>query len=80
MSSAGFTYNFRNSDTFTGWTLGAGAEYAATDNVLLRLEYRYADYGDETYRHTIPGGGTSTISYTVDYKTHDVRFGIAYKF
>jgi len=73
-------YNFGNSDTFTGWTLGVGTEYAMTDNVLLRLEYRYADYGSETYHHVIPGGGTAAISYTVDHKTHDLRFGVAYKF
>ena len=32
--------NFR-----AGWTVGAGLEYALTDNVTLRGEYRYADYG-----------------------------------
>jgi len=73
-------YNFRNSDIFTGWTLGAGAEYAATDNILLRLEYRYVDYGSETYRHVIPGNGTSAINYTVNHETHDLRLGVAYKF
>jgi len=73
-------YRFSNSDTFTGWTLGAGADYAVTDNVLLRLEYRYADYGSETYSHVIPGGGTAAIKYKVDHKTNDVRVGVAYKF
>ncbi|PZQ11557.1 MAG: hypothetical protein DI565_17605 [Ancylobacter novellus] len=33
------------SRTFTGWTAGGGVEYAFTDNVLGRVEYRYADYG-----------------------------------
>jgi len=73
-------YNFNNNDTFTGWTVGTGADYAVTDNVLVRFEYRYADYGSETYTHTIPGGGTSTLTYEVDHKAHDVRFGVAYKF
>jgi len=73
-------YKFSDSDTFTGWTIGTGADYALTDNVLLRFEYRYADYGSETYTRVIPGGGTSTISYTVDHKTHDIRVGVAYKF
>jgi len=78
----------RNKDTFTGWTLGAGFDYAATDNILLRLEYRYSDYGDKTYRYSYaaPAGSTSSTGfpvnagYKVDYKTHDVRVGIAYKF
>jgi len=66
-------YRFSNSSTMTGWTLGVGGDYAVTDNVLLRLEYRYADYGSETYRHTIPG-------YEVEHKTNDLRVGVAYKF
>lgn len=31
--------------TRTGWTVGAGVEYAFTDNVLLGLEYNYTDLG-----------------------------------
>jgi len=73
-------YDFRGGGTFTGWTVGTGADYAVTDNVLLRLEYRYADYGDKSYRYVIPGGGTAAIDYDIDYKSHDVRVGVAYKF
>jgi len=73
-------YNFNNSSTFTGWTLGAGADYAMTESLLLRLEYRYADYGKKTYHHIVPGGGTSAVNYTVDHATHDVRLGLAYRF
>jgi len=76
----GVEYNFRDSDTFIGWTVGTGADYAVTDNILMRVEYRYTDYGDKTYKHTIPGGGTSTMSYKVDHRTHDLRLGAAYKF
>ncbi|QND68088.1 porin family protein [Mesorhizobium loti] len=56
-------------DTFTGWTIGAGLDYAMTDNLLLRAEYRYTDFGTESF----------TIG-DVDLKTNEVRFGIAYKF
>jgi len=73
-------YNFRDKNTFVGWTVGTGADYAVSENVLLRLEYRYADYGSKTYQHTIPGGGSATVRYKVDHRTHDLRLGAAYKF
>ncbi|MCK1975216.1 outer membrane beta-barrel protein, partial [Bacillus safensis] len=39
--------SFSESKTLTGWTAGAGVDYAATDNLIVRLEYRYTDYGDK---------------------------------
>jgi len=58
----------------TGWTIGAGTEYAVTDNVLVRLEYRYTDLGDKSF------GLKEELHGKVKYKTHDVRVGVAYKF
>lgn len=62
-------------DAYLGWTVGAGLEYALTDNLTGRAEYRYADYGDRTYPFTAP-----FYEHTVDLSSQDVRFGIAYKF
>ncbi|KXF78934.1 autotransporter [Paramesorhizobium deserti] len=59
--------------TQTGWTLGAGVDYAATDNVIVRFEYRYTDLGDEDFDF----GG---VNYNADFKSHDIRLGVAYKF
>lgn len=56
--------------TVTGWTAGAGVDYAATDNILLRLEYRYTDFGDKDF-----GLGTRS-----SVKSNDIRLGVAYKF
>lgn len=61
--------NISDSATLTGWTIGAGAEYAFTDNLLGRAEYRYSDFGSE-----------AVSTGTVDLSTHDIRLGIAYKF
>ncbi|MER9407189.1 porin family protein [Mesorhizobium caraganae] len=58
-------------DTFTGWTIGVGLDYAMTDNLLLRAEYRYTDFGSESFED---------FASDVDLKTNEVRFGIAYKF
>ncbi len=57
------------SKTFHGWTLGAGVDYAFTDNVFGRLEYRYNDYGDKTI------GGINA-----DFDQHVVNVGIGVKF
>jgi outer membrane immunogenic protein len=58
------------SETFTGWTLGAGIEHAFTDNLIGSLEYRYADYGSKDI------GGLVDV----DLDQHTVRLGLAYKF
>jgi outer membrane immunogenic protein len=62
--------NLNADQSFTGWTVGAGAEYAFTDNWVGRLEYRYYDFSDDT----IDGFGDVTI------KNNTVTAGIAYKF
>jgi len=62
--------------TLTGWTAGAGVDYAATDNLVLRLEYRYTDYGNDDFDL----GRTSDTSINNSFKTNEVRLGIAYKF
>lgn len=66
--------SFSDKNTLTGWTIGAGVDYAATDNLIVRLEYRYTDYG----RKDFDFGGASSIRNK--FKTNDVRLGIAYKF
>ena len=60
-------------DTGVGWTLGAGVEYAFTDNLVGRAEYRYTDFGDFDF-------AISNFTATSDLTTNDVRLGIAYKF
>lgn len=37
----------KDSKTFNGWTLGAGVDYAFTDKIFGRLEYRYTDFGNK---------------------------------
>ncbi|KQT88582.1 outer membrane protein [Aurantimonas sp. Leaf443] len=63
------------SDTKTsvGYTLGAGVETRITDSVTSRLEYRYSDFGKETYDL----GNTSVSS---GFDEHSIRAGVALKF
>ena len=58
-----------------GWNIGAGIEYAATDNLILRAEYRYTDFGSKTF-HGLWGEDEGKIK----LRTNDIRLGVAYKF
>jgi outer membrane immunogenic protein len=68
------TAPFSESKTYGGWAIGAGLEFAATDHLIIRSEYRYSDFGSNRFH---PVGWTA---HEVDLTTHDLRFGIAYKF
>ena len=63
-----------NDDTLTGWTLGAGIEYAFTNNLTTRLEYRYTNYdgGDNFFDNVSLGSN--------DIEFHTIRAGLSYKF
>lgn len=63
--------------TSVGWTAGIGTEYAFTDNMTLRAEYRYSDFGDITPNLVIPMPGANQ-SYDLD--SHDLTLGISWKF
>ncbi|TJV00334.1 MAG: porin family protein [Mesorhizobium sp.] len=61
------------SKTKTGWTVGAGVEYAINTNWTIKSEYLYTDLGKSTF--TV---GPSSIDVTD--KFHVVRVGLNYKF
>ncbi|OBQ74490.1 outer membrane protein [Mesorhizobium erdmanii] len=67
-------------DTIAGYALGAGAEYAVTDNWVVRGEYRFADFGRHvSIRHSTFDGAPINPD-AIELRTHDIRLGIAYKF
>jgi outer membrane immunogenic protein len=66
-----------------GWTIGAGLEHMLAANWLLRVEYRYADFGqvDPTFfAYNLGAGGDDRVYSHVWVKTHTVSLGAAYKF
>jgi outer membrane immunogenic protein len=65
-----------NSATRTGWTLGAGFDYAFTDKWLARIEYRYTDFGTFRYIPIVFPGFAENHRIT----ENAVRLGLAYKF
>ncbi|RLP22204.1 outer membrane protein [Mesorhizobium sp. YM1C-6-2] len=62
-----------DSNTMIGWTAGAGADIMVTEHVFGRVEYRYTDFGSDTF--TTAGGSAD-----VDDKDHRVTFGLGMKF
>ena len=57
-------------DFFQGYTIGAGMDFAVTDNIFMRAEYRYNDFSE---KEILPTWG-------VDLHQHIVNFGIGAKF
>lgn len=60
-------------DTRVGFTVGMGVDYALTNNLMFRAEYRYNNYG----RKYISGSENGVRSKLTE---NNVRLGIAYKF
>jgi outer membrane immunogenic protein len=61
--------------TYTGWTVGAGVEWALQGNWSAKLEYLYVDLGKKELFDVVPG-----VPETVSAKLNVVRFGLNYKF
>ncbi|MDQ0395660.1 outer membrane protein [Labrys monachus] len=68
-------FGVQNNTNRTGWTIGAGLEYAVTDNITARIEYRYTDFGKKNFSYP-------SLSYydKVKFTTNAVLFGVSYKF
>lgn len=65
----------------TGWTAGAGLEYAVTNNWTVKGEYLYKDFGKNGVRLTDVNYATSDVN-NRNFKTrvNEVRVGVNYKF
>jgi outer membrane immunogenic protein len=51
-----------NSNTNTGWLVGAGVEYAFTQNWTAKLEYDYLALNNASFTVTVPGVGVDTFT------------------
>jgi len=60
------------SGTHLGWTAGVGVEAALTDNVSVKLEYAYYDFGVVTYDTNVPDD--------VSFNLNTVRAGVNFHF
>ena len=63
-------------ETLTGWTVGAGVEKKINENLTARIQYRYTDYGDESW--DIPDGDYNEGKVT--YNANMLTVGVSYRF
>jgi outer membrane immunogenic protein len=68
------------SDIYTGWTAGAGIEFAFTNNLTARIEYRYYDFGSGDYSLTNNILGYYWASHSFNATMQTVSAGLGYKF
>lgn len=60
-------------DTYWGWALGAGAEYAVTDNWTIKAEYIYSDLGSTSFSGLFNRND-------LDFSMQTLKVGVNYKF
>jgi len=70
-TSAGAEWSASRPDT--GYTMGAGIDYAINNNTIAKLEYQYMDFGKRTF-------SDETDYVRLRMKAHTIRAGVAYKF
>jgi outer membrane immunogenic protein len=74
-SAVGDAPYLSNSSNRVGWTIGAGLEYAITDNIIARIEYRYTDLGSKSFNNILQ----DTYD-RVKFHSNSVLVGVSYKF
>lgn len=79
VTGTGYSYGAGDS-TRVGWTLGAGAEYAITNNWIAGLEYRYSQFQSETYTYPVGTSGLGIAGFEQSLNTNQVVGRLLYKF
>jgi len=79
-----FPHNESDSKTLLGWTVGGGIEQKLSANWLVRLDYRYADYGtyNQLFFNAFSRAPLFDDRFTAHVKvqTQTANVGLAYKF
>jgi outer membrane immunogenic protein len=82
-TGAGQFWSGGKDDIKFGWTLGAGVEYAVTNNLSAKIEYLYYDLGKTNYS-ALQSAGASLPGVFADTSAENrgniVRAGINYRF
>ena len=68
-----YTPGVTDENTMIGWTAGAGVDALLTENIFGRVEYRYTDFGKDTF-------ATNLGPAEVDNRDHRISVGLGFKF
>jgi outer membrane immunogenic protein len=80
---AGVPFNYSGSETRSGWTIGAGVEWAFWQNWSAKVEYAYYDFGTRSLNLIDPGvvgTGLGPDSSSIKQRIQTVTLGINYHF
>jgi len=61
----------------TGWTVGAGLEYALDDNWSAKIEYDYLGFGAQSMNFTTP---TESVSSNASLDVQEIKAGLNFRF
>jgi outer membrane immunogenic protein len=78
-SLAAYLDTWRASETRTGWTVGAGLEWAFAGNWSAKLEYDYYDFGSKDLNFTTVSGQDPAVE-RIKQQIHTVKLGINWHF
>ena len=81
-ASGAVTATAVGSETRSGWTIGAGAEYGFWNNWSARLEYDFLDFGTASVGRTFTSGSLIGTTATRDNElhVHVVKAALNYRF
>jgi outer membrane immunogenic protein len=82
ITGMGFVFPFNGSETRTGWTVGAGAEFLVTPNWSVFAEYNYIDFGSKVLALQSYGfaAGTPPAQIQTNHRIDVGMFGVNYRF
>ena len=75
--AGGFVAQQLLTDNRSGWTAGAGIEYALNENLSAKFEYDYLGFGTKNYNFNAIGAG---LPVSIQSQTHMILLGMNYRF
>jgi len=64
----------------SGWTVGAGLDYAITNNWFTGIEYRYSQFESKSFIYPIPILNLGLVGFKQELSNNQVSARIGYKF